>query len=166
MLAKLSHPHVIRHHATFIAPGDVLAIVMDYAANGTVHALVRAPGSPRLAEGRIWKWALQTLLGLRYIHGQRIIHRDIKALNLFVDGDDNVKIGDFGIARALGDGTHMLRTIVGTPFYLSPGALQLRVPVFWRSYRRCFEARYAEGAYRAIQAACVAGRGALRCLCA
>lgn len=125
MLAKLRHPHVIRHYDTFLAPGDILCIVMDYAANGTVHSIVRAAGAPRLAEARIWKYALQTLLALRYIHGQRIIHRDIKALNLFVDAEDNVKVGDFGIARALGDGTHMLRTIVGTPFYLSPGAPRL-----------------------------------------
>jgi serine/threonine protein kinase len=98
----------------------VLHIVMDYAAGGTVYHAVR--GSPRtpLSEDRIWKHAIQLLLGLSYIHGKRIVHRDIKSLILFFDAADDVKIGDFGIARVLGDGTDMLRTIIGTPFYLSP----------------------------------------------
>jgi NIMA (never in mitosis gene a)-related kinase 1/4/5 len=121
MLAKLHHPFVIRHHNTWISADDTLSILMDYAANGTVHHVVRQPGTKRLVEGRIWKYAIQTVLALDYIHSNRIIHRDIKTLNLFLDADDNIKIGDFGIARALGDGTDVLRTIVGTPFYLSPG---------------------------------------------
>jgi serine/threonine protein kinase len=105
MLAKLEHPFIIRHHKTYISANDTLSILMDYAANGTIHHLVRRPGT-RLAENRIWKYAIQTILGLAY---------------LFLDADDNIKIGDFGIARTLGDGTDLLRTIVGTPFYLSPG---------------------------------------------
>jgi NIMA (never in mitosis gene a)-related kinase len=130
MLAKLQHPFVIRHHKTYISGEDTLSILMDYAANGTIHHLVRQSGT-RLAENRIWKYAIQTILGLAYIHSNRIIHRDIKTLNLFLDTDDNIKIGDFGIARTLGDGTDLLRTIVGTPFYLSPGMHKYSIDVLF-----------------------------------
>jgi NIMA (never in mitosis gene a)-related kinase 1/4/5 len=120
MLAKLNHPFIIRHHDSFMADNDILHILMDYAAGGTIYHTARKLPAERLDEDRIWKHAIQTIVGLNYIHSQRIIHRDIKSLNLFLDENDNVKIGDFGIARALGDNTDMLRTIVGTPFYLSP----------------------------------------------
>ena len=120
MLSQLNHPFIIRHHDSFTSSDDVLHILMDFASGGTLYHAARNTEQGRLPEDRIWKHAIQILLGLRYIHGRRIIHRDIKSLNLFLDGHDNVKIGDFGIARALGDGTDMLRTIVGTPFYISP----------------------------------------------
>ena len=114
MLSQLSHPFIIRHYESFLTNDDVLHIVMDYAAGGTVYHAVRGNTLKPLSEDRIWKWAVQLLLGIAYIHGKRIIHRDIKSLNLFLDANDSIKIGDFGIARALGDGTDMLRTIIGT----------------------------------------------------
>ena len=122
MLSQLDHPFIIRHFDSFLGSDDLLHIIMDYAAGGTIYHAVRNSEKAPLGERRIWKFAVQLLMGVSYIHSKRIIHRDIKSLNLFLDGKDDVKIGDFGIARALGDGTDMLRTIIGTPFYLSPGA--------------------------------------------
>lgn len=112
---------------------------MELASAGTLFHL---RNGPRLAEDRIWKYCIQMLVALDYIHSKKIIHRDIKTLNLMLDGDDNVKLGvlttavsmprirgetklfsptgDFGIARSQSSGTNMLRTLVGTPFYLSP----------------------------------------------
>ncbi len=46
-----------------------------------------------LPEPRVWKYFIQALLGLQYIHSRKIIHRDIKSLNLFLDHNDNVKVG-------------------------------------------------------------------------
>lgn len=40
----------------------------------------------------MWKYFIQALLGLQYIHSKKIIHRDIKSLNLFIDHNDNVKV--------------------------------------------------------------------------
>lgn len=58
------------------------------------------------------------MIGLRDLHSQKILHRDIKAMNIFLDGENNVRIGDLGVARVLkSDFAH---TIVGTPYYLSP----------------------------------------------
>ena len=41
----------------------------------------------------MWRYLIQSLLGLSHIHGKKIIHRDIKALNLFLDAGDNIKVG-------------------------------------------------------------------------
>ena len=48
------------------------------------------------------------------------MHRDIKALNVFLTANDIVKLGDFGIARVMEKTTDMAETVVGTPYYISP----------------------------------------------
>lgn len=58
------------------------------------------------------------MIGLRDLHSKKILHRDIKSLNVFLDSEKNVKIGDLGVAKELK--TDFTKTIVGTPYYLSP----------------------------------------------
>lgn len=53
------------------------------------------------------------------IHSKYILHRDIKSLNVFLSGDD-IKIGDFGVSKVLNHTMSMAKTMVGTPYYLSP----------------------------------------------
>lgn len=67
-----------------------------------------------------WRFFIQSLLALSYVHSKGVIHRDMKSLNVFFDSKKDVKIGDFGIACSLTYNSEFARTIVGTPFYLSP----------------------------------------------
>ncbi|PNG99474.1 Serine/threonine-protein kinase Nek1, partial [Tetrabaena socialis] len=60
------------------------------------------------------------LLGLNHMHSKKILHRDIKTLNVFLDEELNVKLGDMGVAKILSTNTNFAKTIVGTPYYLSP----------------------------------------------
>lgn len=62
----------------------------------------------------------QICSGLAHIHAQRILHRDIKSHNIFMNKHHGVKIGDFGVAKQLGDQVDFTATMVGTPFYVSP----------------------------------------------
>eukprot|EP00775_Hariotina_reticulata_P010600 gene10600-10757_t len=120
VLSQLTHPHIIQHHGSFIDADDQLNILMEFAANGSLHAHIRASPGKSLTEAQIWRYIIQALLGLGYIHSRKIIHRDIKSLNLFLDKADNIKIGDLGIARSLSGGSDFASTLVGTPYYLSP----------------------------------------------
>lgn len=63
--------------------------------------------------------------GLRYTALQGIIHRDLKANNIFCSAHGIVKLGDFGISKALGDNQNVARTMVGTPYYMSPEILKV-----------------------------------------
>ena len=74
-------------------------------------------GKP-LNEDIVWKFTLQIMLGLRELHKKKILHRDIKTMNIFLTSNREVRIGDLGLARTLtGD---FANTVVGTPYYLSP----------------------------------------------
>ena len=64
--------------------------------------------------------------GLKYIHSQKIIHRDLKLGNIFVDAKFNIKIGDFGLATKLEFARECKRTVCGTPNYIAPEVLDGR----------------------------------------
>jgi NIMA (never in mitosis gene a)-related kinase len=62
----------------------------------------------------------QCCLALKHIHDRKIVHRDIKAQNIFLTKNKIVKLGDFGIAKVLNNTMQLCRSMVGTPYYLSP----------------------------------------------
>ena len=57
---------------------------------------------------------------MKHIHDRKILHRDIKGGNIFLTKSGMVKIGDFGIARVLANTMEKAKTVVGTPYFLSP----------------------------------------------
>ena len=66
-------------------------------------------------------------IGLHYLHGKKVLHRDLKTANIFLMKDRSrknpsfkVKIGDLGVAKLLETSTAFAQTVVGTPYYLSP----------------------------------------------
>lgn len=80
--------------------------------------------STHVDEDFAWKILIQTTLALKECHrrknGKAILHRDLKPANIFLDKHQNVKLGDFGLARVLHHETSFAQTYVGTPYYMSP----------------------------------------------
>lgn len=62
---------------------------------------------------------VQVCLGLHYLHQERVLHRDIKAMNIFLKKNFEIRIGDLGVAKML-DTNIFAHTVIGTPYYLSP----------------------------------------------
>ena len=60
------------------------------------------------------------LLAVGFMHGNKIVHRDIKHQNVFVDSDMNLKVGDFGISKLLDYTAQHCQTSAGTPSYMAP----------------------------------------------
>jgi len=107
--------------------GATLHIVMEYVEGGNLHDHIRRNGPGQgLPEPDVWRALLSGLVALTHLHTrrERVIHRDVKSLNLMLADKGSlaggVKVGDFGIARVLSRDTHFAKTRLGTPLYISP----------------------------------------------
>lgn len=121
ILSKLSSHWIVKYYDSFEENGT-LAIIMEYCDAGDLSNYLNNMGKTGklLAEDRVWKFFIQISLGLADIHRRKILHRDLKSLNIFLTKDDKVKIGDLGVAKVLSQQTNFAKTFVGTPYYLSP----------------------------------------------
>lgn len=119
VLRQLSHPHIIKYRKSFEEKG-MLCIVMDYASKGDLYQKIKKRHGKLFQEDQIMKWFIQIALALEYTHSNHILHRDLKTQNIFLDKNNDVLLGDFGIARVLQSTMECARTMVGTPYYLSP----------------------------------------------
>ncbi|XP_045331056.1 serine/threonine-protein kinase Nek5 isoform X3 [Leopardus geoffroyi] len=98
---------------------------MEYCDGGDLMKRIHRQRGVLFSEDQILSWFVQISLGLKYIHDRKILHRDIKAQNIFLSKNGMVaKLGDFGIARVLNNSMELARTCIGTPYYLSPEICQ------------------------------------------
>lgn len=76
------------------------------------------------SEDLVLSWFTQICLALKHCHDRKILHRDLKSQNIFLTKKNIVKLGDFGIARVLSNTGSKAKTVVGTPYYLSPEIIE------------------------------------------
>lgn len=115
------------------ADSSILYIVMELCEGGDLGAIIKRCRRSRchLPEETVWSYFAQMAAALDACHNrtaststgraptQAILHRDLKPENVFLDLEQNVKLGDFGLSKQLGAAT-FANTYVGTPYYMSP----------------------------------------------
>src|SRR5215203_407758 len=122
--ASLNHPAIVAVYDTGedeFAGNPVPYIVMEYVEGSTLRELLSSGN--RLVPERAMEITDAVLAALAYSHQQGIVHRDIKPANVMLTRSGDVKVMDFGIARAVADnGATMTQTsaVIGTAQYLSP----------------------------------------------
>ena len=126
ILRELRHPNIIRYYDRIIDKKlQKIYIIMEYCQNGDLNQLIKKckMNKTNIAEDMIWKIFSQIVLAIHYIHNfkeGKILHRDIKPSNIFLDSENNIKLGDFGLSRELGENSNFAYSHVGTPYYMSP----------------------------------------------
>ncbi len=116
--AALNHPHIVSIFDRGEAEGSYY-IAMEYLEGESLKEVITKEGP--LAPARAIEFSEQILQALQFAHEHNVIHRDIKPHNIVINGRGQVKVTDFGIARA-GTSPAMTETgsIIGTAQYLSP----------------------------------------------
>merc|ERR1719230_1377984 len=85
---------------------------------------MRKRPSKRLSEAEAMFYIYDLIVALKYLHRHKVIHRDLKLGNLFLDADVRLKVGDFGLAAQLEHDGEKKRTVCGTPNYIAPEILE------------------------------------------
>ena len=118
---SLNHKHVVRFEDVFEDKEHVY-IIMELCTNQTLLECVKR--KRRLTESETRRYMLQMLDGVGFLHRSKVIHRDLKLGNLFLDRGDDIKIGDFGLACKVQFDGERKRTLCGTPNYIAPEVLE------------------------------------------
>nr|ANM86797.1 Nek1 [Stygiella incarcerata] len=122
ILSMLDHPNIVAYYESFLDEKGLLHIVMEYADGGDLFQRIQIQEQTAsfFPEKLIMEWFYQIVRALDHIHRKNILHRDLKTQNIFLTKDNRVKLGDFGIARILNSTQDLAKTVIGTPYYLSP----------------------------------------------
>ena len=116
----LHHQHIVSFERYF-EDADNIYILLELCQNQTMNELLRR--RKRLTELEVQSYLAQMVSALKYLHSHRVIHRDIKLGNLFLNNKMEIKLGDFGLATKLEFDGERKRTICGTPNYIAPEIL-------------------------------------------
>ena len=124
VLENIKHPNIIEMHETYRTKSNKLVLILEHAINGDLAHYINSRKGEHISEEQIRLWAVQLCLALKHSHDHKIVHRDLKTSNVFLDADYNVKLGDFGLAKNLLASRQNNVGMTGTPLYLSPEAIK------------------------------------------
>ncbi|XP_076214594.1 serine/threonine-protein kinase SIK2 isoform X2 [Aptenodytes patagonicus] len=116
IMKMLDHPHIIKLYQV-METKSMLYLVTEFAKNGEIFDYLASHG--RLSESEARRKFWQILSAVEYCHGRKIVHRDLKAENLLLDNNMNIKIADFGFGNFYKSG-EPLTTWCGSPPYAAP----------------------------------------------
>ena len=120
ILSKLNHPNVI--HVEKILEDDInFYIIMEYCSKGELFDYIVKQEKLNEIEAAIFFY--QLIIGVEYIHKEKLAHRDLKPENLLLTKNYLLKIIDFGLCHDF-DGTKLLKTKCGSPSYAAPEILR------------------------------------------
>ena len=106
--------------------GQIMCLILELCENGDLNDKIKEKKQKNeyFTEKEILHYFYEILQGLYYLHKNRVLHRDLKTLNIFLTKENHIKIGDFGVSKKLINNSIYAYTFVGTPYYLSPEICQ------------------------------------------
>ena len=126
-LKKLDHPNIISFKCAFESneKTELLNIITEFADNGDLEIKINENHKKKIYfdENQLLDWLIQSCLALNYLHGNNIMHRNIKPSNIFLMKNNTIKLGDFGVSKNMSNFIRT-KTIIGTPLYIAPELIE------------------------------------------
>ena len=120
-LSKINSDNVIKYYESEIE-GDYLNILMEYGGNSDLKKFIGKYKDREIYidEKVIKDIIIQICHGLKDIHNAKIIHRDLSPDNIFINENNKIKIGDFGIAAIINESNESINEQIGKMYYMAP----------------------------------------------
>lgn len=87
ILRRIDSCYVVKYFDSF-TERNYICIIMEFCENGDLHRALKAQFGRPFSENVVWSYFLQMLLGLHQLHSSKILHRDLKTLNVFLTKDN------------------------------------------------------------------------------
>ncbi|KAK3126215.1 hypothetical protein QOZ80_7AG0553280 [Eleusine coracana subsp. coracana] len=120
-LSQFKHENIVQYYGSDMID-DCFYIYLEYVHPGSINKYVKQHYGA-MTESVVRNFTRHILRGLAFLHGQKIMHRDIKGANLLVDVQGVVKLADFGMAKHLSTAAPNL-SLKGTPYWMAPEMVQ------------------------------------------
>ncbi|ODV78052.1 Pkinase-domain-containing protein [Suhomyces tanzawaensis NRRL Y-17324] len=115
LLKILKHPNIVKYHG-FVKTSTSLNVFLEFCSGGSLRQIYKKQGKG-FPEHEVIDIVRLILLGLNYLHQQGVVHRDVKAANVLLTEEGDIKLADFGVATKVNSQHH---TVVGTPNWMAP----------------------------------------------